>query len=110
VIEYAPDIKTARMAVVRDALVGGRIELMQGKYTLARVPLGASKIEGPLLTFGMSEGIATVAGEPDAAQFVDYYGNTIVDGLVVGVDVTIDEDAIDVGQTVRVVSATLRHA
>lgn len=109
-IEYAPDIKSARMKVVADALVGGRLELLQGRFLLARIPLGTPRVSGPALEFAMSDGIATVDGKPDAARLIDYYGNTVVDGLLVGTDVVLDEDRLEVGQTVRIVSAALRHA
>jgi hypothetical protein len=109
-IDYSDDIKTARLQVVRDALVGGRLELLQGKFMLARVPLGVGTIETDELSFAMSEGIATMKGQPEAARFIDYYGNTVADGLEVGTDVVLDADSLEVGQTVRIISAIVRHA
>lgn len=108
-INYSTDIKHDRMKVVRDALVGGRIELLQDKYLLARVPLGDGKVEDDLLTFGVSEGIATDSGRPTDGRFIDYYGNVVADGLVVGIDIDLDGDRVEVGQTVRIISATVRH-
>jgi hypothetical protein len=110
VIDYAPEIKDARMAVVRDALVGGKIELLEGRYVLARIPLGTGVVRDGTLSFGVSEGVATMKGAPTDARFIDYYAQTVADGLRVGVDVLLDEDTILVGQTVRVISATIKHA
>jgi hypothetical protein len=110
VIDYAPEIKAARLAVVRDALIGGRLALYESGELLASVPLGAGAVEGDKLEFATSEGIAISRGRPDAAQLLNVDGLPVVDGLTVGIDVELDADAVEVGQTVHVVSAVIRHA
>ena len=108
-IDYSDAIKTERMGVVRDALAGGRMELLQDKFLLARIPLGNGTVEGAELSFAVSEGAAMLGGTPTAARLLDYYGRIAAEGLVVGVDVLMDDENISAGQTVRVLSCVIRH-
>jgi hypothetical protein len=113
VIEYHPDVKTARMGVVRDALVGGRLELLADGVIVAAVPL-AGTVADDVLTFEVpTEGLGVANGYADAARMVSADGTPIVTKLTVSEvlgDVVLDSLAIRYGQTVRIMWASLRHA
>lgn len=112
-IEYTAEIKAARMSVVAAALSGGALELFEGPRLIARVPLTSGTVEGAELSFGVAEGLGITDGDADRAQLVGPDLSPVATGLSVGVlrgDVRMDSTDVRAGQTVRIISAVLRHA
>jgi hypothetical protein len=109
-IDYSDAIKAARMSVVRTALAGGSLELLEGDTVLARIPLQQPVLIGSEITFAMSEGYCQEGGYPDSARMVTNDGQVAVKSMQIGTDVALDQDRVQSGQSVRMLSAVLRHA
>jgi hypothetical protein len=109
-IDYADEIKAARMRIVRDALAGGALELLEDGNVVARIGLNQAVLIGSVIEFATSDGTALTDAEPSAARMVGDSGSVVVRSLDIGTDVILDDDTIKAGQTVRILSAVLRHA
>lgn len=111
-VNYAVGIKRRRMEIVRDALAGGRLYLLERQRKLCDIPLADGEVEGDALSFPVAESIAMYTGRPDNAVMMSADGQIIVFGLTVGdiaKDIEIDPPIITEGRTVRLISAKLRH-
>jgi hypothetical protein len=121
---YAPAVKTARMAAVRDQIDAGSGPgvLQIGSAGMASVlveitlddPCGT--VTAGVLTlsnFPRSDTSANATGTAAAARIRDSSGNDMITGLTVGLsaaDVILDSLSITAGQTVTINTAAFTHA
>lgn len=114
-IRYAVAIKSARLAVVRDALNGGAIEILSAAGSRLAIvdlePMSGHVVGGVLKLsdfprFAMAEGSGVAA----AARLLDSPGKVVGDGLTVGAkdaDIILDNINIEAGNVVKIVEAEI---
>lgn len=110
-MKYAPRIRTARLQLVADELVGGSLAVLSdGRKLLASLPIEFAQVNGDeLIIAGELKARAIARGRPSVAEMRDASGVVVVGDLRVGGEVKIDALAIVEGQTVRVLSARITH-
>jgi hypothetical protein len=121
-VNYAEALKDARLAVTRDQLNGGTLEIGTAGFreVVARFRLGtpcAEISEGELVCGGMPKrAMATNKGPAAEARFVNAAGVVLIDGLTVGdendedVEVTIAPDKdVKQGQSVELMGVRIIH-
>ena len=117
-INYASDIKAARMEVVARALDGGALLLLDAAgATLAEVRLQSPSggVFASLLHLAGAPFIAaaTASGELVGAKFVRADGSLVMQGMTVdveGADIVVDNRSVVKGNLIKIDSVDLRHA
>jgi len=104
------------MAATRDALVGGKLEIIGGAVLAA---LNITNVGGSVagdtwtLAFDNSTVAGLTGGTASSADIKDRTGAVQVSGLTVGLtnaDITLDNLSISKGQSVTISLATIKHA
>jgi hypothetical protein len=119
---YSPAVRSARLAVVRDAIDAGSgpgiLELGNAGMALVLATLTCSKpcgtISGDTLTFApiIQDSAADASGNAAVARFKDSDGNVIISGLTCGTsgtNIIMGSVSITVGQAVPMTSAAISH-
>lgn len=116
---YAPDVRTDRMEVVRNAIdaaaTAGVIEIgTTGMGTvLATIELDdpCGSVAGDVLTLTapQSDPSAANSGTAAEAEIKDGDGNLVVEGLEIGTDIIISSTTITAGDTVTMTAGSLTH-
>jgi len=125
---YSTEIRNARLVVVRDALHGGRIEILSDAgVRLAVIDLdkvSGDVMSGSLLFSGFPKfAMAESTGLPYVARLVSATGAVVREGMTVGVhipatatapaksfDIAIENANIQIGNVVKLERAEIRHA
>ena len=117
-ISYSIPIKNARLGIVRDALNGGRLEILSDIGSrIASIELekvSGSVLIGSLVFSGFPKfAMAETGGKASAARLVSAGGEITASGLTLGLsgaDVIMENIEIDAANVVRIDRAEIRHA
>jgi hypothetical protein len=110
-VRYSLPVKQARLRVTAEFIQGGSLVLLtEGRRELAWIGVDAVTVEGDELRFAVPlEGRAKSRGRAVMAEIRHPTVGLVADELAVGQDVTLDNDSLVEGQTVRVLDARIRH-
>jgi hypothetical protein len=115
---YAAALKTARMQLVADQIVGGSLVIGDGTLSGATgvlatitLPSPAATVSGSTLTISGTplNGTGSANGTPLKAELRNSSGTAIVTGLAVGAEIILNSSSISSGGTLTLTSGTIAH-
>lgn len=117
-IKYATGVRDARLRIVRDALDGGKLEILSADgERIVEIELerrSGAVIDGVLLFNGFPKhGMAIHKGRPSIGMLKDKYGTTVAHGLSVdtkNADIVLRHLDVEVDNVIKIERAEIRHS
>ena len=126
-MEYTLNVKRLRMRAVLDSIDGGNgpgtIELRNSERVILTTHVMTKpsfyQVGDDLVLISPTSAFVAIAGQAVIGTITDGSGNLVIDEMTVGVDVTednvhdfeivLDNNNLEVGKQVTIVSATIEH-